>query len=370
MSKMEELLELEETIAPELLEHMAEADMQKLSVQEQQRVEQMVLQKITALQADSAAKQKSDTVLFMTEQAMQPAEQHRKKQNKLRFRLGKRRWIGAVAACALLFSLSTAAVATLSTDERLLKLLHADSQSQIAQMNEMATPLGISDTVDGYTLTLQEAINDQHHLWLLLDLTAPEGVVLDAERLYFRKSWLHFEKMGSHGYTTYTLPDENPTDNQVSFMMEINTRRTVTNNPITLEKGDLGLSNWADGEEQWTQLSKGSWKFEFVVPDNDTTISMWQWKVLEHGDKNFLLTKMEVSPLSITLKTRRLEWDIYAMLREEPVQVYLKSGEMIELSSNSSGGGGLVMDFSYTMPEPIDLAEIDHVVFCGETLNW
>ena len=204
MSKMEELLELEETIAPELLEHMAEADMQKLSVQEQQRVEQMVLQKITALQADSAAKQKSDTVLSMTEQAMQPAEQHRKKQNKLRFRLGKRRWIGAVAACALLFSLSTAAVATLSTDERLLKLLHADSQSQIAQMNEMATPLGISDTVDGYTLTLQEAINDQHHLWLLLDLTAPEGVVLDAERLYFRKSWLHFEKMGSHGYTTYT----------------------------------------------------------------------------------------------------------------------------------------------------------------------
>ena len=32
MSKMEELLELEETIAPELLEHMAEADMQKLDV--------------------------------------------------------------------------------------------------------------------------------------------------------------------------------------------------------------------------------------------------------------------------------------------------------------------------------------------------
>lgn len=91
---------------------------------------------------------------------------------------------------------------------------------------------------------------------------------------------------------------------------------------------------------------------------------------MEHGDKNFLLAKMEVSPLSITLKTRRLEWDTYAMLREEPVQVYLKSGEMIELSSNSSGGGGLVMDFSYTMPEPIDLAEIDRVVFCGETLNW
>lgn len=90
---------------------------------------------------------------------------------------------------------------------------------------------------------------------------------------------------------------------------------------------------------------KGSWKFEFVMPDNDTTISMWQWKVLEHGDKKFLLTKMEVSPLSITLKTRRLEWDIYAMLGEEPVHVYLKSGEMIELSSNSSGGGGLVMDF-------------------------
>ena len=63
MSKMEELLELEETIAPELLEHMAEADMQKLSVQEQQRVEQMVLQKIAVLQADSAAKPVSYTHL-------------------------------------------------------------------------------------------------------------------------------------------------------------------------------------------------------------------------------------------------------------------------------------------------------------------
>lgn len=136
MSKMEELLELEETIAPELLEHMAEADMQKLDVQEQQRVEQMVLQKIAALQADSA-EQKNDVVLPMTEQSVQSVEQHQKKQNKRRFRLDKRRWIGAVAACALLFSLSTAAVATLSTDERLLKLLHADSQSQIAQMNEM-----------------------------------------------------------------------------------------------------------------------------------------------------------------------------------------------------------------------------------------
>ena len=367
MSRIEDLIELEESITPEQLEQMAAQECQPFTADEQQRIRQMTLQKITELQAAQSTAQEKQSALSISEETLLQAESSRKK----RLWFGKRRWITAVAACAFVLSLSTAVAATLSTDERLLKLLHADSQSQIAQLSEMSTYIGSTATTDGYTLTVQEAVSDKHHVWLLLDLVGPEDEVLDANQNCYQDVALTFEKMGGHGYSFGTLPDEIPDDNRVSFLLDLSTRKSLVNNQLTLELGNLGLQVYdAEGKAQWTVLSEGNSKFEFTLSDNNTTVSMWQWKVLQHQNKNFLLAKMEVSPLSITLKARRLEWDMYLYLREEPVQVYLKNGEMLELISNSSGGGGPIMDFSYTMPKPLDLTQIERIVYCGEELRW
>lgn len=367
MSRIEDWMEMEEAVSPERLEQMAASECPPLTNDEQQRIKQNVLQKIVQLQDAQTTEQYALAAEKEQEQAVWLIEHPRKK----RFRLGKHRWIAAALVCAFVLSLSTAVAATLSTDERLLKLLHADSQSQIAQLSEMSTYIGSTATADGYTLTVQEAVSDKHHVWLLLDLVGPEDVVLDADQICYRDVALTFAKLGGNGYSFGTLPDEIPDDNRVSFLLDLSSRKSLVNNKLTLKLGDLGLLRYNEkGEAQWTILSEGNSQFEFTLPDNDTTVSMWQWKVLQHQGKNFLLTKMELSPLSITLKTRRLEWDMYAYLRKEPVQIYLKNGEMVELDSNSSGSGGLVMDFSYTMPEPLDLTQIDRIVYCGEELHW
>lgn len=365
MSSIKELMNLEEAVPTVQLEQMAKADDGLMTAEEQQRVKALALQKIQQLQAAQSTAADSQRLAQNRQEQSVPVVKRKK-----RLGIGRPRWIVATAVCALVLSLSTAVAATLSTDERLLKLLHADSQSQIAQLSEMSSAIGSTAVMDGYTLTVQEAVSDQHHMWLLLDLVGPEDVALDADQIGFQEVALSFQKMGGHGYSFGTLPDEIPDDNRVSFLLDLSTRKSLVHNQLTLELGNLGLRTYDENGIQWTLLSESKSKFEFTLPDNDSTISMWQWKVLQHGSKEFLLKKMEVSPLSITLQTRRLEWDMYVTLREEPVQVYLKNGDMLELQSCSSGSGGLVMDFSYTLPEPLNLAEIERIVYCGEALHW
>lgn len=388
MSRLEELMDLEEIITPQLLDELVEETMK---TEEKQRIQQLCMQKITvlqnaceqevSLQVCSEEKEKTQTsvsgekILLQNDVHTDNIARKRRCNSKNK----TRRWLTLVAVCALILSLSTAAIGTLTTDTRLLKLFEADSQSQIGQLNEMSYQIGKSVTDCGYTVTLQEAVHDEHNAWVLLEITGPEGARLNAEQLYFRQTRVQLENnMGGYGYYIEMLPDEDLDDNRVSLVLDLSTNGKITDQEITVLLEDLGwyhydLEQEANGssmDDYWETITKGTWQFTFILPQNETTVSMWQWKILQNEQKLFLLRKLEVSPLSVVLEANRLEWDTYMKLQEEPIQVYLKDGTMLELDSSGSGSGGISMQFQYNFTSPINLADIEQIVYCGHKLNW
>lgn len=387
MSRLEELMDLEEIITPQLLDELVEETMK---TEEKQRIQQLCMQKITVLQ--SACEQEVSLQVCTKEdeklqtsvsgektllQSGLPTENIARKR-RCNSKRKTKRWLTLVAICALILSLSTAAIGTLTTDARLLKLFEADSQSQIGQLNEMSYQIDKSVTDHGYTVTLQEAIHDEHNAWVLLEITGPEGAKLDAEQLIFRQTRVQLENMGGFGYYTEMLPDDDPDDNCVSMVLDLSTNGKITDQEITVSLEDLGwyhydLEQEANGssmDDYWETITKGTWQFTFMLPQNEMTVSMWQWKILQNEQKLFLLRKLEVSPLSIVLDANRLQWDTYMKLQEEPIQVYLKDGTMLELDSSGSGSGGISMQFQYNFTSPINLADIEQIVYCGHKLNW
>lgn len=364
MSRIEELMDL--PVEPEILEQMAETTC--LDSKTQERIQKLALDKISSLQD-----QANRSVTAVTAPIDKAQEKEVAGKSKRRHKRRKTVCLATLlAACALVVSVGTAAMATLSTDSRLLEVLHADSKSQIAQLNEMRTPIQQYAKADGYTVTVQEAISDRHNTWVLLEVEAPLDVVLDENCVFFKNTHIQMEHMSGHGYTIYTLSDDNPNDNKLSFVLDFSARKKLAGQKLTLQLGMLSENELNEALEITRErlLAKGPWEFWFELPEQDSTVTMWQWKTLWYQDESFLLQKIEVSPLSIALQEIKLTTAMYLRLNEEPVYVYLKDGTQLTLTSNSSGSSGLGMQYQYQFPFPLDLAEIDRIVYCDAELNW
>lgn len=360
MSRIEELMDGGAAVAPQFLEQMAEQDSWDSS--EQERIQRLALGKIAALQAI----EKQETIVEQEPEQTGGRVKPKHKRRKLRWLLV------ALAVGALVVSLGTAAVATLSTDSRLLEALHADSQSQIARLDAMSTQIGQQVKADGYTVTMQQVISDRHNAWMLLEVEGPADVALDDERVFFRDTRVELEHKSSFGYTVYPLAEEREQDNKLSFILDLSTRNQLAGQTLALQFGnltehELNAALEIVGEQT---LAEGPWAFTVGIPQQDFTVTMWQWKRIPYQKTHFLLQKIEVSPLSITLQANRLSRDSYTRLREKPLQVYLQDGTLLELRHSSGGSGGLGMQMQYDFPAPVELAEIEKIVYDGEVLNW
>lgn len=349
-------MELEEAIDPQILEALAAEE--PLDGAFVQHIQQKTLKKMGAVS-------EQDMMQVSTISSKKPISS--KKQRRGGWRL-----VLAMAACALVISLGTAAAARLSTDGRLLEVFHADSQSQIAKLNEMSSQIGQSCEADGYTVTLQQAISDRHNTWVLMEVEGGTEAVLDEDLVYFQDTHIQMEKLSGHGYTIYPLPDETPGDNRLSFILDFSSRNQLAGQKLTVRLGQL-TENIVDAEKNLTGfhlLAEGPWEFEIEVPKQDSTVSMWQWRMLRCGETAFLLCRMEVSPLSISLEAMKLHTSVYAMLRQAPLQVYLNDGTCLELTCGSSGSGGVWMQYQYEFPTLVQIEDIDRIRYCGQDLNW
>ena len=103
----------------------------------------------------------------------------------------KKRYVTVFAACAALFlALTVSAVAYFQLDEGFQKFLKLDkNQNQLVE--KAGTAINVEAENQGYRLVAKESIGDRNHLYVLLDLFAPEGTVLDAKDYAFRK--FHFD---------------------------------------------------------------------------------------------------------------------------------------------------------------------------------
>ncbi len=356
------LMELPYSVHPQRLEQMAEQEIASSEALAEsfafnaEAIQRLTMQKIKPTWSEA---------VDLKDVSQEPVRKPKRRRKITRV-------VAAVAACAMLFSLGTAAFATFSTDPQLLQVLHADSQSQIEQLSEMHTALNITDTADGYAVTVKEAIHDRHNTWILIEVEAPQDIVLDEDLVLFHETRVRMEHVSGHGYSIYPIRNSDSNDNRLCFILDFSSRNKLAGQKLTLRLADL-QSNLVDEELCLVgaqPLAAGPWEFTLEVPEKDSTVSLWQWRPLCSGAQNVMITRMDVSPLSLTLDMVRLNQRTSGNLDGEQPTVYLKDGTELLLERNSFGSGGTYMQYQYAFPYPIELGEIARIEFCGKKLKW
>lgn len=262
------------------------------------------------------------------------------------------------------------AAALFQWDKKLAKELGAgDGQPQ----GVGGTSIQTSREAGGWTMTLNQAVGDRNCAYLLLDLTAPEGIILDADLYQLDDCRPVFDKDRSGSWGWSCLEDPDRTDNKISFLLDMKMKGDLRNAKGTLKVTGL-RAVWFDpaekGNDRVERLAQLDWELPFQLDYQDevTTHRPQKTLQLERGFIKGELTveKVEVGPLSILIQlsgderlVRRVEFategtpGIGAVLLE----VKNREGESIPVWATSSGERGCVATF-LPLIEPGDVAAI------------
>lgn len=171
-----------------------------------------------------------------------------------------------------------------------------------------------SETYNGWTVTLDECVGDDSSVYIWVDITAPEGTVLaPPEDGYFE---LFYFTSGS-GTNMTQLPDEDPTDNKISALIQHKSQNqyngSLRGETVTIEIYPIIDCWWTDRMTEQAQLHKGSeltaairdhkWVFEDVTLDfPDQTLRLEPHVEVPWLDGATTVVGLEVSPLSVRVE--------------------------------------------------------------------
>lgn len=175
-----------------------------------------------------------------------------------------------------------------------------------------------SETYNGWTVTLDECTGDHSSVYIHVTLTAPEGVVLDESCFYGIYGFVQ-DGCLIGGRHMYHLPDEDPTDNRIAFVIENDFNYgSLKGETIRVEISEL-LNYWWEKENaelskeeeafyaQLTELTAPIrdhvWVFEDVTLDFPAqTVQLESGAQVPYLDGTTTVTRLEASPFNVTVR--------------------------------------------------------------------
>lgn len=194
------------------------------------------------------------------------------------------------------------AAAYLGLDVKFLNFLKPADSAQEQYFENGAYLVGQRAVNEKGTLEIKQVIGDSNLSYILMDFTAPEGTVLDAERYRF-EAHLDFDAAGSYSAGVgFTSPDdENPGDNKISLVMSyLLTDKSVVGKEVHLLARNLeGAGAYPD---EFETVVPGSLKTGFKMDFKDiSAVHQLNGKITLYGYEAKLVS-ISVSPISVTLK--------------------------------------------------------------------
>lgn len=220
--------------------------------------------------------------------------------------LGARRIAAVAAAACLLSALSVAAVAQVVGDPTLGNAFTGDQ----AGYDQSSGIIGRSVERDGWTVTITDCVGDDFQAFLGVEVTAPEGTVLDAEyyEIYMDNAYGKDYSGTSKGFL-YSLPDADPTDNKIQLIYDWYTTNGVSNHlNMKLRLVDLTENHGYDWDERnWDRrmVKEGSWDFGWISVDYaDSAIRLAPMvEIPDAGlDSALVLSEIVISPVGLYLR--------------------------------------------------------------------
>ncbi len=192
---------------------------------------------------------------------------------------------------------------------------------------------------DGVTLTVRQTVGDKSRMYILLDVEAPEGVIL-GENYSFENYDILLS--GTHGWGMGVKPlDEDFTDNKASYLLDVSTTDYETS--FAGQTAKLTLSNlrdWQQGEGdqgEYVSVLPGEWSVEWALDFEDVTRAYPVDTEVPYCDGEARVTMLTVSPLSVSVTvqgegvvgTGGSAWDGKSLNEDIVVKVKLKDGTVL-----------------------------------------
>ena len=215
------------------------------------------------------------------------------------------RRVAAVAAVICL--LTTGAVAAVTASPTLRDRIFGDS----AAYEQSSAFIGRSVENRGWTVTITDCVGDDIDLYMGLEVTAPEGTVLEEGSYQFGDRpgdiALLFPDMenGRQQWGIRQLPDDDATDNKLNFILHSGNfldEGSYNGQRMRLKIYDL-RKVWYDAERQERveePVCNGTWDFgEMTVDLPHSTIRLEPNVSVHTLDVEAAITEIAISPISV-----------------------------------------------------------------------
>lgn len=287
----------------------------------------------------------------------------------------------AVAVIAGLLMLTAGAAFLLKP---VLRTYFGESAAYVYQKNSQI--LNLSQTVDGWTMTLTDCIGDDNRLYVGIEVTAPEGTVLaeQGSPLPYRIEEIDIDvsQGARHPGAWYIrqIPDDSETDNHLRFVLWMNCQESLDGKALSLTLGKL---SHGDGSCDFD----GSWTFRDIELDlADQSIRLEPQVSVPVLDTTATLTELTISPVSITLCFQGegligqcQRYPNGTNITEPTIVLYDHEGDVMQLETryapfgsragsgdnNTTGELRIVQGYETF----IDLDALDHIEICGVDLQ-
>lgn len=313
--------------------------------------------------------------------------------------------VAAVAAVVCL--LVTGAVAGVVASPTLRDLAFGDS----AGYEQSSTFIGRSVENHGWTLTITDCVGDDVDLYMGLELTAPEGTVLEEGNYEFGDSpgdfYLAFPDMenGRQNWGIRQLPDDDSTDNKLNFMLHSGNfldEGSYNGQRMRLKIYDL-CKVWYDMDRKETvdaPVCNGTWDFgEMTVSFPHSTIYLEPNVPVTTLDVEAIITEIIISPISVQV---RIEGDAlkghhdwvpkdapdgyYSCIDYQEITLYSEGGNTVTANyirpgsgcwggeANSDEDGMLLLKRTYSqstngiITKLVDVDSLTAISICGVTI--
>jgi hypothetical protein len=312
---------------------------------------------------------------------------------------GARKAFGGIAIAALLFAMSTAAVAAniFGIGDYFKSVFGVMTESQLAVLEEIGKTDMPAVTSGGTTITPLAAIGDEDYYYLMLRIVAPEGTVLDfdteesimqsdaldTKALQFESPddpenslALEFDdkqyKRAGLQFTTTLLEDDAPNDNMCTVVLRC----------IAQYKSDLKFNDgvpktlrikgvWAQTPlKEYTKVLAGDWAFDvgsFGLSGSYKVNTDDMYIVAADGKTDMTLKYLYISPLGIQYDYTYDRPDDVDTDRYEPgigpIRAVMKDGSTVEVYQNDGYYNEKGAGYHGYFHKPVNVNDIDHLRF-------
>ncbi|MCY9532112.1 hypothetical protein M5X04_22650 [Paenibacillus alvei] len=218
----------------------------------------------------------------------------------------ERRLRPALLCAVLIGCLTTTALAAayIGLDEAFIKFLKPTNQEQAQFLSNGAYIIDKQIKNENGTLTMKQVVGDSNQTYILMNFTALNGTVLDADEYRFESTSLRYDRSGKDrfGYSWGfdVLDDGHPNANSINLVMKITTKHSLAGRTFDFEFENLQIRNPLT--EDFETVIPGTWKTTVKLDFKEySSVHQINQDIDMYGYKAVLKT-ISISPISITLQ--------------------------------------------------------------------